>query len=79
MLPTYKVTLHGNQLEWNGEAPELLKKKSAVSALITILEEDVDETATKIRPFGLAAGEFAVPDDFDAPLPDEIVELFEGK
>src|SRR5207249_2307823 len=23
------------------------------------------------RPFGLAAGAFAVPDDFDAPLPDD--------
>ena len=22
------------------------------------------------RPFGLCAGEFQVPDDFDAPLPD---------
>ncbi|HJT31996.1 MAG TPA: hypothetical protein VJ783_08065 [Pirellulales bacterium] len=31
------------------------------------------------RPFGLAAGEFTVPDDFDQPLPDEIVTLFEGE
>ena len=31
----------------------------------------------KARPFGLCAGEFVVPDDFDEPLP-EIVELFEG-
>ncbi len=30
------------------------------------------------RPFGLCAGEFVVPDDFDAPLPDEILSLFEG-
>jgi antitoxin (DNA-binding transcriptional repressor) of toxin-antitoxin stability system len=30
------------------------------------------------RPFGLAAGEFTVPDDFDQPLPDEMVKLFEG-
>jgi antitoxin (DNA-binding transcriptional repressor) of toxin-antitoxin stability system len=30
------------------------------------------------RPFGLCAGEFRVPDDFDAPLPDEIVRQFEG-
>ena len=28
------------------------------------------------RPFGLAAGEFTVPDDFDAPLPDEVQALF---
>ena len=29
----------------------------------------------QLRPFGLAWGEFAVPDDFDGPLPDEIVSL----
>jgi antitoxin (DNA-binding transcriptional repressor) of toxin-antitoxin stability system len=31
------------------------------------------------RPFGLAAGAFVVPDDFDAPLPDEILGGFEGR
>ena len=31
------------------------------------------------RPFGLAAGEFVVPDDFDTPLPEEILKSFEGK
>ena len=30
------------------------------------------------RPFGLAAGAFAVPADFDAPLPEEIIDGFEG-
>lgn len=31
------------------------------------------------RPFGLAAGAFAVPDDFDAPLPDDVLREFEGR
>ena len=31
------------------------------------------------RPFGLCAGEFTVPDDFDAPLPDDILDAFEGR
>lgn len=31
------------------------------------------------RPFGLAAGTFTVPDDFDSPLPDEILRGFEGR
>jgi prevent-host-death family protein len=31
------------------------------------------------RPFGLAAGVFAVPNDFDAPLPDNILREFEGQ
>lgn len=30
------------------------------------------------RPSGLARGEFTVPEDFDAPLPDEILDAFEG-
>jgi antitoxin (DNA-binding transcriptional repressor) of toxin-antitoxin stability system len=30
------------------------------------------------RPFGLYAGEFIVPDDFDAPLTHEILNAFEG-
>ncbi|HUY88844.1 MAG TPA: type II toxin-antitoxin system prevent-host-death family antitoxin [Pirellulales bacterium] len=30
------------------------------------------------RPFGLAAGAFVVPDDFDAPLPEDILREFEG-
>jgi antitoxin (DNA-binding transcriptional repressor) of toxin-antitoxin stability system len=30
------------------------------------------------RPFGLCAGEFRVPDDFDAPLPEDIIGQFEG-
>ncbi|WP_261365087.1 hypothetical protein [Anatilimnocola floriformis] len=28
------------------------------------------------RPSGLCAGQFVVPDDFDAPLPDEILRDF---
>lgn len=34
---------------------------------------------TGSRPFGLCAGAFTVPDDFDAPLPDEILRDFEGR
>jgi hypothetical protein len=29
------------------------------------------------RPIGLCKGEFVVPEDFDAPLPDNILSLFE--
>ena len=32
-----------------------------------------------LRPIGLAEGEFVVPDDFDAPLPEEILREFEGR
>ncbi|MDX2242806.1 MAG: type II toxin-antitoxin system prevent-host-death family antitoxin [Leptolyngbyaceae cyanobacterium bins.302] len=33
----------------------------------------------QLRPFGLCAGEFTVPDDFDAPLPEDLLSPFEGK
>ena len=32
----------------------------------------------QLRPFGLCAGRFSVPDDFDAPLPEDILKEFEG-
>jgi antitoxin (DNA-binding transcriptional repressor) of toxin-antitoxin stability system len=33
---------------------------------------------TQPRPFGLCAGQFTVPADFDQPLPDDILKDFEG-
>lgn len=30
------------------------------------------------RPLGLLRGQFVVPDDFDAPLPSEIQQYFDG-
>ncbi len=29
------------------------------------------------RPYGLCAGEFVVPADFDEPLPDDVIKEFE--
>lgn len=37
------------------------------------------ETAETLRPIGLAAGEFVVPDDFDDPLPEEFMRYFEPR
>ncbi|MEW5957574.1 MAG: hypothetical protein AB1801_07615 [Chloroflexota bacterium] len=31
-----------------------------------------------LRPFGLCAGEFTAPDDFDASLPEDMIRWFEG-
>ena len=33
----------------------------------------------KWRPFGLCAGEFTVPEDFDEPLPEQMIEEYEGR
>jgi hypothetical protein len=46
-------------------------------ALVTILDDAPEPHGRSPRPFGLAAGEFSVPDDFDDPLPPEILALFE--
>ena len=32
-----------------------------------------------LRPYALCAEEFEVPEDSDAPLPDEIIDQFEGR
>jgi len=60
--------------------------------LIRILAEDLDtvedillseplknQSLKQLRPFGLCAGEFITSEDFDAPLPEEILSAFEGK
>lgn len=41
-------------------------------------EEAVKPSTNQLRPFGLCTGEFRVPDDFDEPLPEEIISQFEG-
>jgi antitoxin (DNA-binding transcriptional repressor) of toxin-antitoxin stability system len=33
--------------------------------------------AAQPRPYGLCAGQFTVPEDFDHPLPDDILAEFE--
>jgi prevent-host-death family protein len=38
-----------------------------------------DPNARPLRPFALCEGEFVVSDDFDAPLPEEILSRFEGR
>lgn len=37
------------------------------------------EPAAPQRRLGLLAGRFTVPADFDAPLPDDVQALFEGR
>jgi hypothetical protein len=47
-------------------------------ALVTILDDTPEPHGRSPRPYGLAAGEFSVPDDFDDALPPEILALFEA-
>ena len=45
------------------------------SGLLTILAL---APASERRPIGLAQGQFTVPDDFNAPLPEDVLQMFEG-
>ena len=53
---------------------ETLPEKA--SGLLTILNL---HPLAQPRPIGLAKGQFTVPDDFNAPLPSEVLQIFEGK
>lgn len=37
------------------------------------------QSAQKKRRLGLLAGRITVPDDFDAPLPADVLDVFEGR
>lgn len=41
--------------------------------------QPIQPTSGSPRPFGLCAGQFIVPDDFDAPLPEDVIPDFEGE
>jgi prevent-host-death family protein len=57
------------------DTPVAEVKSVAQTPSITSTEPVSDQR----RPIGLYAGQFTVPDDFDAPLPDDILNEFEGR
>ena len=56
----------------NGEEVTISRAGVPVAKLVAIQPEQ------KSRPLGFARGEVWVSDDFDAPLPDEILKQFYG-
>lgn len=52
------------------------EKKAAVLDFAEFLKNREAELADS-RPSGLCKGQFTVPDDFDDPLPEEILRDFE--
>lgn len=56
-----------------GETIVVYQGKRPVAEIRPVTETEA------LRPAGLAAGEFVVPDDFDDPLPDELLDAFEGR
>jgi antitoxin (DNA-binding transcriptional repressor) of toxin-antitoxin stability system len=57
-----------------GETLVILRGDKAVAEVRPAASE-----FSSLRPFGLCAGEFVVPDDFNAPLPESVVSEFEGR
>jgi antitoxin (DNA-binding transcriptional repressor) of toxin-antitoxin stability system len=57
-----------------GETVTVMREGNAVAEF-----RPVQSKRTTRRPSGLAKGQFVVPDDFDDPLPDEILREFEGR
>ena len=57
----------------------LRRVEAGETLLIVRAGKPVGAFVTTLRPFGLHKGEFSVPDDFDAPLPEDILKAFEGK
>jgi prevent-host-death family protein len=56
-----------------GEEVIIAKAGKPIAKLVAI------EQKKERRKLGTLAGQFRVPDDFDDPLPDEIVDSFEGR
>jgi antitoxin (DNA-binding transcriptional repressor) of toxin-antitoxin stability system len=63
----------------------LLRVRAGETLLIMQADQPIAElkpvtpSAKQPRPFGLCAGEFTVPADFDDPLPEEILAEIEGR
>lgn len=61
------------------QAPDFLVSEVLNFLRSTRAKLDQPAIAKPPRPIGLCAREFTVPDNFDDPLPAEILELFEGR
>ena len=68
------------------DLPKFLKRVESGEKLVIMKEgrplagiEPVKQGDSKFRPYGLCDGDFTVPDDFDATLPEDIIKEFEGK
>lgn len=74
--------LSSEQLNSVYQFVESLEHEQPMQNEIPVTNEDIDRVVESYRrqnkplPIGLAKGEFTIPDDFNDPLPDEILDLF---
>lgn len=50
----------------------------AIESIVRTFRENSSPTANK-RPIGWLRGQWELPDSFFEPLPDDLLDLFEGK
>ena len=60
-----------------GETVVIVEADHPIAEIKTPSTQKLSESH-QLRPFGLCRGDFNVRDDFDAPLPEEILIQFEG-
>lgn len=55
--------------------------KNGEVVVVTQADQPIAELkpVKQLRPIGLAEGQFVVPKDFDDPIPDDILDSFEGR
>ncbi|MCX6368406.1 MAG: hypothetical protein NTX57_17125 [Armatimonadetes bacterium] len=73
-----------NIVERYGNEIKQLSHEERLELATLILNSLKDEAPATLprpakRPIGLAEGQFVVPADFNDPLPDELLDAFEGK
>lgn len=82
-----KTVITVNVSEAKARLTELLQRAEAGEKVIISrrnqpvieLRPIVAKAARPTPQFGLSAGDFQVPDDFDAPLHEELLTAFEGE
>lgn len=57
----------------SGESLLILQSDKPIAEL-----RPISNPSQELRPFGLSKGAFTVPDDFNEPLPDDLLAEFEG-
>ena len=81
MLPVMEVNIHQAKTHLSrllqrvtgGEEITIARAGVPVARLVAV------EAPRTPRPLGMDRGRFKVPEDFNAPLPDEVLALFEGR
>ena len=85
------MTIRVSKLEAEQQISQLLKKVlqgeeiaislegKEIARLVPVARKNVTSADKQSRIPGIDAGRFVVPDDFDDPLPSEILQAFNGE